>query len=136
MIIISRAYRGIGFDWLDKVPIVHVSFIRNFSKGRSTCRPRNLGFVRGPIRRRRRVRIFDKVCECSLEALGEFYFRRGGRRCVECSEKNGHYEMVKVWIIIVIMILIYGTWMTYILNRATPPNREGAANWRMLHLYA
>ena len=95
-IVISRAYRGIRLNRLDKVFIVHVSLIRDFSKGGSICIPRNLGFVRGPMRRWRRVWIFGKVCECSLEALGELYFRRGGRRSVECSEKNGHYEIVKV----------------------------------------
>jgi len=68
-IVISRAYRGIGLSRFDKVSKVHVSLIRNFSKGGSTCIPRNLGFVRGPMRRRRRVWILGKVCECSLEAL-------------------------------------------------------------------
>jgi hypothetical protein len=95
-IVILRAYRGIGLNRLNKVSKIYVSLIRNFSKGGSTCTPRNLRFVRGPIRRRRRVWIFDKVCECSLEALRELYFRRGCRRSVECSEKNRHYEMVNV----------------------------------------
>ena len=76
--------------------MVHVSLIRDFSKGGSICMLRNLRFVRGPMRRRRRVWVFGKVCEGSLEALGELYFRRGGRRSVERSEKNGHYETVKV----------------------------------------
>ena len=48
------------------------------------------------MRRRRRVWIFDEVCKRSLEALRELYFRRGSRRAVVCSEKNGDYEMVKV----------------------------------------
>ena len=97
-IAISRAYRGIGLNRLDKVSKAHVSLIRNFSKGvRILCIPRlrNLGFVQGPMRRRRRVWILGKVCKCGLEALREIYFRRSGRRSVECSEKNGHYEMVK-----------------------------------------
>ena len=91
-IVISRAYRGIRLDKLDKVFMVHVSLICDFSKRGSICIPRNLGFVRGPMRCWRRVWIFGKVCECSLEALGEPYFRRGGRQSVECSEKNRHYE--------------------------------------------
>jgi hypothetical protein len=53
------------------------------------------------MRRRRRVWIFGKVCECSLEALRELYFRRSGSRSVECSEKNGHYENGKRMMIIV-----------------------------------
>jgi hypothetical protein len=93
---ISRAYRGIGLNRLDKVSKVHLSFIPNFGKGGSPYFPRNLGLVWGPMRRRRRVWIFGKVCECSLEAVRELYFRRGGRRSVECSEKNGHCEMVEV----------------------------------------
>jgi hypothetical protein len=89
-IVISRAYYGIRLNRLHKVSKTHVSLIRDFSKGVGECIPRKLGFVRVPMRRRRRVWIFDKVCECSLEVLRELYFRRGGRRYVECSEKNGH----------------------------------------------
>jgi hypothetical protein len=48
------------------------------------------------MRRWRRVGILGKICERSLEGLRELYFRRGGRQSVECSEKNGHYKMVKV----------------------------------------
>jgi hypothetical protein len=94
--VISRAYRGIRLNRLHKVSKVNVSLVRNFSKGGSISIPRNLRFVRGPMGRRRRVWIFGKVCECSLEALRELYFCRGGSRSVECSEKNGHYENGKV----------------------------------------
>ena len=134
-VVISRAYRGIGLNRFDKVVKVHVSLIRNFSKGGNTCIPRNHGFVRWPMRCRRRVRIFGKICNCSLEALRELYFCRGGRRSVECSEKNRHYIMVKVIIVEKLVIMIYGTWMTYILSRATPPGWGRAANWGMLHLH-
>src|SRR6267154_1832068 len=92
-IVISRAYRRVRLNRLHKVTKVHVSLIRNFSKGGITCIPRNLRFVRGPMRRRRRLWILGKVCECSLETLRELYFCRGGRRFVKCSEKNRHYEM-------------------------------------------
>lgn len=93
----TSAYRGIGLNRLDKVFPVHVSIVRNFSKGGgSTGIARNLGLVRWPMRGRRRIGIFDKACECSLEALRELYFRRRGRRSVERSEKDRHYEMVQV----------------------------------------
>jgi hypothetical protein len=95
-IIISRAYRGIGLNRLNKVSEVHISLVRNFSKGIRICIPRNLRFIRGPMRRWQQVWIFGKICKRSLEALRELYFCRGGRRSVECSKKNKHYEMVNV----------------------------------------
>ena len=113
-IVTLRAYRGIGLNRLNKVSKVHVSLIRNLSEGGSTCIPRNLRFVRGPMRRRRRVWIFDKVCKCSLEASRELYFCRGGRRFVECSEKNRHYEMVKWWSLWNLLLWYTGhKWLTF-----------------------
>ena len=62
-------YYETGLSGLNKGTKVHVSVIRNFGKRESTSIPCNLGFVRGPMGRRRRIWIFDKVCECSLKAL-------------------------------------------------------------------